>query len=231
MYDFRNWRHVFKLDPNKEISDQDLEKVCESGTDAVIVGGTDGVTLENVLDLMARVRRYSVPCVLEVSSVDMITPGFDLYLIPTVLNSRDTKWITGHHHQAVKEYGELMDWGEIAVEGYCILNGESKAAKLTQAETHLSNDDAKAYAMMAEKMFHLPIFYLEYSGTYGDVSFVANVKQVLETSILFYGGGITSPEQAAEMARYADVIVVGNAVYENISAALNTVKAVKTVQS
>ncbi len=64
MYDFREWRHVFKLDPNKEISDEQLEKVCESGTDAVIVGGTDGVTLENVLNLMARIRRYTIPCVL-----------------------------------------------------------------------------------------------------------------------------------------------------------------------
>ena len=51
MYDFREWRHVFKLDPNKGISDEKLEKICESGTDAVMVGGTDGVTLENVLDL------------------------------------------------------------------------------------------------------------------------------------------------------------------------------------
>ena len=64
-----------------------LEKICESGTDAVIVGGTDGVTLENVLDLMARIRRYTVPCVLEVSSIETVTPGFDLYFIPTILNS------------------------------------------------------------------------------------------------------------------------------------------------
>jgi putative glycerol-1-phosphate prenyltransferase len=73
MYDFREWRHVFKLDPNKEISDDKLEKICESGTDAVIVGGSDGVTLEKVLDLMARIRRYTVPCVLEVSSIDIVT--------------------------------------------------------------------------------------------------------------------------------------------------------------
>ena len=45
MYDFREWRHVFKLDPNKELSDERLEKICESGTDAIIVGGTDGITL------------------------------------------------------------------------------------------------------------------------------------------------------------------------------------------
>lgn len=73
MYDFREWKHVFKLDPNKEISDEALEKVCESGTDAIMVGGTDGITLENVLHLMARVRRYTVPCVMEISSVETVT--------------------------------------------------------------------------------------------------------------------------------------------------------------
>lgn len=223
MYDFREWRHVFKLDPNKEISDADLEKVCESGTDAIMVGGTDGVTLENVLDLMARIRRYTVPCILEISSIETVTPGFDLYFIPTILNSRDAKWITELHHQAVKEFGEVMDWNEIVMEGYCILNDECKAAKLTSAQTDLSIDDVKAHAMMAEKMFHLPIFYLEYSGKYGDPQLVAEVKNVLEDTKLFYGGGIETSKQAAEISQYADVIVVGNAIYENIDEALKTV--------
>ncbi|MFJ5763210.1 heptaprenylglyceryl phosphate synthase [Neobacillus sp. NPDC093182] len=227
MYDFREWRHVFKLDPNKEISDEQLERICESGTDAVIVGGTDGVTLEKVLDLMARVRRYTVPCVLEVSSIDVVTPGFDLYFIPTILNSNDSKWITGLHHQAVKEFGEIMDWEEIVMEGYCILNEECKAAKLTSANANASTEEVKAYAMMAEKMFHLPIFYLEYSGTYGDVEVVAEVKKTLEETVLFYGGGISTLEQAAEMAEHADVIVVGNAIYDDIEQALATVKSVR----
>ena len=224
MYDFREWRHVFKLDPNKEICDDRLEKICESGTDGVIVGGTDGVTLEKVLDLMARIRRYTVPCVLEVSSIDIVTPGFDLYFIPTILNSRDPKWITGLHHRAVKEFGEIMDWEEIVMEGYCILNEECKAAKLTSAIADATTEEVKAYAMMAEKMFHLPIFYLEYSGKYGDPQLVSEVKNVLEKSVLFYGGGISSVEQAVEMAKHADVIVVGNAIYENFDLALETVK-------
>lgn len=232
MYNFREWRHVFKLDPNKELSDQDLEKICESGTDAVIVGGTDNVTLENVLNLMARIRRYTVPCVLEVSSAETVTPGFDLYFIPTILNTSDANWITGLHHQAVKEFGEIMNWEEIVMEGYCILNAECKAAKLTNANTNLSVEDVKAYAMMAEKMFHLPIFYLEYSGMYGDVNMVAEVKKTLgDHTILFYGGGITSPEQAFQMSEFADVTVVGNVIYENLHAALGTVKAVKSVRS
>ncbi|PGV55891.1 heptaprenylglyceryl phosphate synthase [Bacillus sp. AFS037270] len=227
MYDIREWRHVFKLDPNKEITDDQLETICESGTDAVIVGGTDGVTLENVLDLMARIRRYTVPCVLEVSSIESVTPGFDLYFIPTILNSRDPKWITGLHHQAVKEFGEVMDWNEFFMEGYCILNEDCKAAKLTKADADLTAEDVKAYAMMAEKMYHLPIFYLEYSGKYGDPAVASAAKKVLEKTTLFYGGGITSFEQAAEMAKYADVIVVGNVIYEDFQKALETVKAVR----
>ena len=227
MYDVREWRHVFKLDPNKEITDEELERICESGTDAILVGGTDGVTLEGVLDLMARVRRYTVPCILEVSTIDSITPGFDFYFIPTVLNSGNPEWITGLHHKAVKEYGDLMDWDELKMEGYCILNPDCKAARLTEAKTELSVEDVQAYAMMAEKMFNLPIFYLEYSGTYGNPEYVKAAKDVLDQTVLFYGGGIETAQQAAEMAAHADVIVVGNVIYSNLDEALKTVASVK----
>lgn len=227
MYDFRQWHHVFKLDPNKEIDDIALERVCESGTDCIMIGGTDGVTLENVLNLMARVRRYTVPCALEVSSIDAITPGFDLYFIPTVLNSKDSDWIVGKHHQAIKEFGHYIDWKEMVVEGYCILNENSKVAQLTNATTDLSIDDIEAYATMSEKIFNLPIFYLEYSGVYGDPNVVERVKEQLETSTLFYGGGISNQDQAKEMKQHADVIVVGNIIYDNLEAALKTVEVAK----
>jgi putative glycerol-1-phosphate prenyltransferase len=227
MYEVAEWKHVFKLDPDKEISDENLEIICESGTDAIIVGGSDNVTMDNVLNLMSRIRRYLVPCVLEVSEIESIIPGFDLYFIPSVMNSMNTKWVMGLHHEAVKEYGEIMSWDELIVEGYCILNGDCKAAKLTEANTELSADDVMAYARMAEKMFHMPIFYLEYSGTYGDVNVVQAASSVLSSTKLFYGGGIETPEQAAEMAEYADVVVVGNVIYDDFQSALKTVKAVK----
>ena len=230
MYDFREWKHVFKLDPNKEISDEALEEVCESGTDAIIVGGTDGVTLENVLDLMARIRRYTLPCVLEVSNIESISPGFDLYFIPSVLNSRNPDWVLGLHKEAIKEYGHMINWDEMHVEGYCIMNADCKAAKLTKADTDITEDDAAAYAVMAEKMLHLPIFYLEYSGMYGDPSLVRTVKNTLMDTTLFYGGGITSVEKAEEMSEFADVIVVGNLVYDDLKTALQTVKSTKKVK-
>ncbi|HEX5564989.1 MAG TPA: heptaprenylglyceryl phosphate synthase [Sporosarcina sp.] len=225
--DFRTWRHAFKLDPAKTVTDEQLEQLCESGTDGIIVGGTDGVTLDNVLDLLVRVRRYSVPLALEVSTVDSVTPGFDYYFIPTVLNSSKTEWINGIHHAALREYGHMMNWEEIIPEGYCIMNPDCKAAELTAANTDLDEEDVIAYARMAEHLFKLPVFYLEYSGTIGDKELVRSAKEVLENTRLFYGGGIRNAAEAEHMAEVADTVIVGNIVYEDLKAALETVQAVK----
>ncbi|WP_456276916.1 heptaprenylglyceryl phosphate synthase [Bacillus sp. AK128] len=230
MYDIKEWKHIFKLDPNKEISDEDLERVCESGTDAVMIGGSDGITEDNVLNMLVRIRRYSVPCVLEVSTVDSISPGYDFYFVPTVLNSLDRKWILDLHHQALLEFGDIMNWDEIYAEGYCVLNSDSKVAELTNAKTNLNEEEVIAYARMADKLLHLPIFYMEYSGVYGNPSLVQKVNDVLDTSRLFYGGGIETVEQAKEMGAAADTVIIGNLIYDNIGQALKTVKAVKECQ-
>ncbi|HWL25135.1 MAG TPA: heptaprenylglyceryl phosphate synthase [Ureibacillus sp.] len=227
--DYKNWRHVFKIDPEKEISDEALEKICESGTDVILVGGTDGVTIDNVIDKLVRIRRYTVPVALEISNTESVTPGFDYYLIPSVLNSTETKWVKDLHHEAIKEYGDILVWDELIAEGYCVLNPDCKVAKETNAKTDLTEEDVIAYARLAESFFKLPIFYLEYSGTYGDPQMVASVKSVLNEAKLFYGGGIKSPEQAAEMAKVADTIVVGNILYEDLNQALKTVEAVKSI--
>lgn len=227
MTEFHHWGHVFKLDPNKTITDETLEAVCDSGTDAVIVGGSDGVTLDNTLNLLARIRRFAVPCALEISSLESITPGFDHYLIPSVLNSRHTDWVVGHHQQAAKALADVIDWDDVIGEGYCVLNEASKVARLTGAHTDLSEEDVRAYALLAEHIFRMPIFYLEYSGIYGNPDIVKKVGQSLHHTRLFYGGGIKNREQAEEMAQFADTIVVGDAIYEDLRKALKTVKAVK----
>lgn len=224
--DFKTWQHVFKLDPAKELTDGHLERICRSGTDAILIGGSDNVTLDNVLHLAERVQDFGLPMVMEVSTIDSVAPGFDYYFIPTVLNSEDPKWIKGLHHEAIKEYGEIMDWDELIPEGYCILNGNCKAAKLTGAKTELAVDEVLAYARLAEHFFRLPIFYMEYSGVYGDMELVGKVKEVLAETRLFYGGGIDSADKAIAARSVADTIVVGNIIYENIEKAIETVEAV-----
>lgn len=222
------WRHVFKLDPDKDLDDAALERVCVSGTDAILVGGSSGVTYDNTAELLSRIRRFSVPCALEVSSMEAIVPGFDLYLIPVALNAADRDWILGLHHEAVMKYGARMPWPLILTEGYVILNPASTAARLTGAMTGLNGEELAAYARLAEHLFRMPVFYVEYSGMFGDMDKVAAIKRVLKQTRLFYGGGIDSYEKAAQAAAVADTIVVGNVIYADIDRALETVR-VKTM--
>lgn len=221
--DIRHWRHVFKLDPDKEISDEHLDRICTSGTDAIVVGGSTGVTFDNTIDLLARVRRYELPCVSEISTIEAVVPGFDLYLIPVVLNSRQGQWITGRHREALKQFGKMLPWESLIPEGYVVLNEDSTVARLTQADANLDRQDVIACANLTEKLFRLPVCYLEYSGKFGDMDLVREVRDTLEESQLFYGGGIDSAERARQALAAADTIVVGNIIYEDIERALETV--------
>lgn len=224
MYEVNDWQHVFKLDPAKEISDAHLELICESGTDAIFIGGSDNITVDNVLDLMSRVRRYPVPCVLELSSLESAMPGFDHYMIPSVLNSPDVQFHNGLLHEAIKQFGHMIDYDLFTMEGYIVLNKDSKVAQLTKANTDINVEDIEAYAEMIEEVYKLKAMYIEYSGTYGDVEMVKAAKAKLKSTRLIYGGGINSKARAQEMREVADTIVVGNIIYTDIKAALQTVK-------
>lgn len=229
--EFASWEHVFKLDPDKEIGDNALEAVCMSGTDAIIVGGSSGVTFENTVELLSRIRRYEVPCALEVTSEEAAVPGFDLYFIPLVLNSRDAQWLVGRQAEAVRQFGTYIPWEITYGEGYIILNGEAEAAKVSAAEAGLDDSQTLAYARLADRLLRLPIIYLEYSGKLGDLALVKRARALLSQGRLFYGGGISSPDTAAAAAAAADTVIVGNAVYSDLAAALATVEAVKLAKS
>jgi phosphoglycerol geranylgeranyltransferase len=121
-----------------------------------------------------------------------------------------------------------IPWDFIVPEAYIVLNPNSSVGRVTKALTDLKADEVAAYATVAEQYFHFPIIYLEYSGVYGDPSIVKTVSETLDKAVLYYGGGINSAEKAAEMSRYADTIVVGNAVYDQGAAVLKaTVDAIQ----
>jgi len=227
---YANWQHVFKLDPDKEISDEALDQLCMSGTDAIIIGGSSGVTFDNTVDLLARVRRYSVDCALEVSTMDGAVPGFDGYFVPFVLNTKQADWLMLKQLEGLQEYGHFIPWEMTTASGYIVLNEQSTAAKVSGAEANLSEQEILPYLWMADRLLRLPVVYLEYSGTFGDMNVLARAASELEQAHLIYGGGIDNAEKAAQAAAHAHTVVVGNVVYDNLKAALATVEAVKSVK-
>ena len=134
MVDVGRWRRVVKLDPARPIGAERLAEVCSWGVDALVVGGTGGYGLSEVFSLLTRLRRFSLPLALEVSDPGAVCPGFDVYLIPMVLNSSEVDWVIGQHQAAIKRYAEVMDWDKIAAEGYCILNPDATAARLSRPD-------------------------------------------------------------------------------------------------
>ncbi|MFC4812842.1 heptaprenylglyceryl phosphate synthase [Paenibacillus sp. GCM10023250] len=226
---YKKWRHAFKLDPDREIDDDRLDAICMSGTDAVIVGGSTGVTFDNTVDLMSRIRRYEVPCALEVSSEEAAVPGFDHYFVPLVLNTDRSEWTTGRQIGALRKFGAFIPWEETSAEGYLILNGDAEAAKLTGARSSLDAETVTAHLYMADRLMRLPIIYLEYSGVFGDMALVKRAAKMTTGARIFYGGGIDGPEKARLAAEAAHTVIVGNVIYDDLEAALSTVAAVADV--
>ncbi|AAT04556.1 heptaprenylglyceryl phosphate synthase [Listeria monocytogenes] len=215
-------KHLFKLDPAKNLPMNDLTKLVHSGTNGFIIGGTDNVQIEAVQKLYELLGETDLPIFLEISNESMILPEADHFLIPVVLNTENSKWTHGLHQELIKEMGAFIPWKRVTAEGYVILNKDAKVAHLTEAKTDLTDEDIVAYARLAENIFHLPIFYVEYSGMYGDPEVVRKASAALSNTKFWYGGGIRSKEQAAEMAKYADTIIVGNIIYEDLEKALET---------
>src|SRR5690625_7552671 len=112
----KSWQHIFKLDPAKNIPKKDLDKIKQSNTDALIVGGTDNIEAEDVIDLLLELSDTSIPIILEISVIEAIVPGFDYYFIPVVLNSQDKKWIMNIHLEAIKECSKYIELSKFLVE-------------------------------------------------------------------------------------------------------------------
>jgi phosphoglycerol geranylgeranyltransferase len=224
---WQTWRHITKLDPDKAISKEAIIEIAASETDALMLSGTLDVTPENLALLYDNVRDAGLPVTVEPATPSCARfEGIDYVFVPSVFNAGHPVFITGLH----KEWAltEPIEWDKVVPEAYVVLNPDSSVGKLTHAACGLSPAEVAAYAVIAEKYYSMPVFYIEYSGMYGNPAVTKAVSESVSKTRVFYGGGINSGVKAAEMGQYADTIIVGNAVYEAGPAVLKeTVKAVQ----
>ncbi|WP_435147931.1 phosphoglycerol geranylgeranyltransferase [Halobaculum sp. P14] len=225
-----DWDHVLKVDPDKELyGDDTFADVCETGTDAIEIGGTLDITEEKMNRVVAACAEHDVPLFQEPSNPGVVTgaDALDGYLIPTVFNAGEPFWITGAHKEWVRIADE-MDWDRTHTEAYIVMNPDASVAELTGADCDLDAEEVAAYARVAERMFGQDIVYVEYSGTFGDTNVVGAAQDALDDATLFYGGGIHDYDSANEMGRYADTVVVGDLLHdEGVDAVRETVDGVK----
>ena len=225
-----DWDHVLKVDPDKPLpAGVTYEDVCATGTDALEIGGTRGVTEEKMTAVIDACAAYDVPLFQEPSSTAAVVhhDGLDGYLVPTVLNTTDATWVVGVHKEWVRLDPDIR-WDRTWTEAYIILNPDSAVAEYAEADCDLRADDVAAYATVAERLLGQQIVYVEYSGTYGDPDLVAAAADALDEATCFYGGGIGDFDAAYEMRRAADTVVVGDLLHdEGVEAVRETVEGAK----
>ncbi|WP_336000074.1 phosphoglycerol geranylgeranyltransferase [Halorientalis halophila] len=228
------WDHVLKIDPDKSLVDgETFEDVAATGTDAIEVGGTTGMTEEKMARVVDACGKYDVPVYIEPSNPASVVHSdrHDGYLIPVVMNAGDVTWITGAHKEWIR-LDDDVDWSRTFTEAYIVLNPEASVATYTQANCDLEADEVAAYAEAAEHLLGQEIVYVEYSGTLGDTEKVQAAHDALDDATLFYGGGIHDYDSARQMASHSDVIVVGDLVHdEGADAVRETVEGAKDAKT
>ncbi|WP_254831726.1 phosphoglycerol geranylgeranyltransferase [Haloglomus salinum] len=229
-----DWTHITKLDPDKELVDgETFGDVCETGTDAIEIGGTTGMTEEKMERVVEACVAHDVPVYIEPSHSGTVVhdEGLDGYLIPIVFNAGDIAWVTGAHKEWVRSDPDI-DWGRTHTEAYIVLNPDSSVAEYTQADCNLDAEEVAAYATAAERMFGQDIVYIEYSGTLGDTEKVGAARDALDEATLFYGGGIHDYDSAYQMGEHADTVIVGDLVHdEGADAVRETVEGARDAQA
>ena len=212
-----DWDHILKIDPDKDlVAGETFEDVVETGTDAIMIGGTTGITPEKMERVVSACADSDVPLYLEPSAPDVVIDDDHLsgYFIPTVFNTEEPFFLVGAHKEWARTQEEPIPWDQVHPEAYIVLNPDSAVASYTDAITDIDPDEVRAYATVAEQLFGQDIIYIEYSGTLGNPDHVGAAAAALQDATLFYGGGIHDYDSARQMADLADVIIVGDLVHD-----------------
>jgi phosphoglycerol geranylgeranyltransferase len=210
--------HMTLLDPDKQTAEEAgtlAGHAAKAGTDAIMVGGSTGVTQTKVDDTILAIKGAAgVPVILFPASAANLSPHADAIYFMSLLNSRDPRFIVGEQRIAA---GAIRAWDlETIPMAYLVVEPGMRAGQVGHADLlPRTNPTLAVQYALAAQMLGMKLVYLEAgSGAPEPVpaSLVRAVKAAVSIPVIA-GGGIRAPEAAAALARAgADVIVTGTIV-------------------
>lgn len=192
-----------------------------SGVDYILVGGS--LLVNDHLSRCLRLLRSltDLPLVLFPGSEMQINANADAILLLSLISGRNPELLIGKHVSAAPY---LRDSGlEIIPTGYMLIESGNATTALYMSNTMpipREKDDIAVCTAMAGEMLGLRLLYLDAgSGAARPVplSMISRVSEEVSLPIMV-GGGITTPEIAANICRAgADIIVVGTAIEKDLA--------------
>ena len=210
--------HMTLLDPDKQAPAEAAALSSEAaavGTDAIMVGGSTGVT-QNQVDatVLAIKEAAKVPVILFPASAANLSPHADALYFMSLLNSRDPRLIIGEQRLAAPV---VRAWGlETIPMAYLVVEPGMRAGEVGDAELiSRKNPTVAVQYALAAQLLGMKLVYLEAgSGAPEPVPdrLIHAVREAIEIPLVV-GGGIRTPEAAkAAIHAGADIVVTGTIV-------------------
>jgi len=216
--------YVVLIDPdrNDENSIQDcVLKANESGVDALFVGGSLMMD-SKCLDRVKLIKSCSnIPVIFFPGGVGQLNSHYDAMLFMSVISGRNPHYLIGEQVIAaplVKDMGiETIPTGYILIDG-----GAGSTVEFMSGTRPIPMDrvDVTVAHALAGQYLGMELIYLEAgSGAKYPVSsrLIKTVSDVIDVPIIV-GGGIKTPEAAAELVNSgASIIVTGTVIEDDVS--------------
>jgi phosphoglycerol geranylgeranyltransferase len=210
--------HMTLIDPEKQPAEDSAgiaRTACEMGTDAIMVGGSTGVTQGNLDSTVDRIKNAcKLPVIYFPSGANAIARKCDAIYFMSMLNSRNVRNITGEHWRGapmIRKFGL-----ETISMGYVIVEPGMKVGEVGEADLVDRSDIPRAvgYALSAE-MFGMDLFYLE-AGSGAPMPVPPEMVRAVRASVsipIVVGGGITEVSHVSPLVSAgADIVVTGTLV-------------------
>ncbi len=213
--------HMTLIDPASQDPSEAgkiAKDACALGTDAIMIGGSTGVTQDNLDKTALEIKHNSnVPSIYFPSGASAMSANCDAIYFMSMVNSRSLDWVIREQvagAPAVKKLGL-----EPLSMAYIIVEPGMKVGEVGQADV-IPRDNPKlaaSYALAGELLGMRSVYLEAGSGAPAHVpsDMISYVKKSISVPLIV-GGGIRDATAAREVRDAgADVIVTGTIVEEN----------------